>query len=91
MLLIVSDNCDVYNLTAKELEYIPKIILLREFKNYIDHLWDRLFEHIKADSEIQRHRCLKYNNLSSHQSHIDGPAPFIKNCSECQQKRAAVF
>ena len=40
MLLIVSDNYDVYNLTAKELEYIPKIILLREFKNYIDQLWD---------------------------------------------------
>jgi len=49
----LSDNCDVYSLTAKELKYIPKIILLREFKNYIDQLWDRLPEHIKADSEIQ--------------------------------------
>ena len=36
MLLIVSDNCDVYSLTAKELEYISKIIL-REFKNYINY------------------------------------------------------
>jgi len=35
MLLIVSDNCDIYSLIAKELEYIPKIILLWEFKNYI--------------------------------------------------------
>jgi len=34
----------IYSLTAKELEYIPKIILLREFKNYIDQLWDRLPE-----------------------------------------------
>ncbi|KYN12420.1 hypothetical protein ALC57_15407 [Trachymyrmex cornetzi] len=83
MLLIVSDTCDVHSLTAKELEYIPKIILLRKFKNYIDQLWDRLPEHIKADSEIQQHRlCLKHYNLSTHRSHIDGPAPFIKNCSE---------
>jgi len=37
------DNC-VHSLTAKELEYIPKIILLREFKNYIDHLWDRAYK-----------------------------------------------
>ncbi|KYN05740.1 hypothetical protein ALC62_03326 [Cyphomyrmex costatus] len=64
MLLIVSDNCDVHSLTAEELEYIPKIILLREFKNYIDRLWDRLPEYIKADSEVQQHRrCLKHYNL----------------------------
>jgi len=37
-------------LTAKELEYILKIILLREFKKYIDQLWDRLSKHIKTDS-----------------------------------------
>ncbi|KYM85795.1 hypothetical protein ALC53_04379 [Atta colombica] len=55
ILLIVSNNCDVYSLTVKKLEYIPKIILLREFKNYIDQLWDRLSEHI--NSEIQQHLC----------------------------------
>ncbi|KYM96687.1 hypothetical protein ALC62_12651 [Cyphomyrmex costatus] len=83
MLLIVSDNCDVHSLTAEELKYIPKIILLREFKNYIDRLWDRLPEYIKADSEVQQHRrCLKHYNLPCHRSHIDGPAPFIKDCSE---------
>jgi len=91
MLLIVSDTCDVHSLIAKELEYIPKIILLREFKNYIN-LWDRLPDHIKADSEIQQHRrYLKHYNLLFHRSHIDGPAPFIKNYSKCQQKRAMVF
>ncbi|KYM95357.1 hypothetical protein ALC62_13997 [Cyphomyrmex costatus] len=83
MLLIVSDNCDVHSLTAEELKYIPKIILLREFKNYIDRLWDRLPEYIKSDSEVQKHcRCLKHYNLPCHRSHIDGPAPFIKDCSE---------
>jgi len=52
MFLIVSDNYDVHILSAKELEYKLKIILLREFKNYIDQLWDRLPEHIKANSEV---------------------------------------
>jgi len=32
ILLIVSDNCDVYSLTAKELEYISKIILLENLR-----------------------------------------------------------
>ncbi|KYQ47381.1 hypothetical protein ALC60_13599 [Trachymyrmex zeteki] len=79
MFLIISD--DLHSLTSKELEYIPKIIMLREFENFIDVLWDRLPEHIRADSEVQRYcRCLKHYNLSSHQTHIDGPAPLIKNC-----------
>ncbi|KYM95349.1 hypothetical protein ALC62_14010 [Cyphomyrmex costatus] len=52
LLIVLSDNCDVHSLTAEELEYIPKINLLREFKNYIDRLWDRLPEYIKADSNI---------------------------------------
>jgi len=47
MLLIMSNNCNVHNSTVKELEYILKIILLWEFKNYIE-MWDRLPEHIKA-------------------------------------------
>ncbi|KYN07643.1 hypothetical protein ALC62_01385 [Cyphomyrmex costatus] len=51
MFLIVSND-----LTSIELEYIPKIVLLREFENCIDLLWDRLPEHIRADSEVQRHR-----------------------------------
>ncbi|KYN00528.1 hypothetical protein ALC62_08701 [Cyphomyrmex costatus] len=76
MFLIVSND-----LTSKELEYIPKIVLLREFENCIDLLWDRLPEHIRADSVVQRHRrCLKHYNFPSHQTHIDGPAPLIKNC-----------
>ncbi|KYM99106.1 hypothetical protein ALC62_10162 [Cyphomyrmex costatus] len=75
MFLIVSND-----LTSKELEYIPKIVLLREFENCIDLLWDRLPEHIRADLKVQRHRrCLKHYNLPSHRTHIDGPAPLVKN------------
>jgi len=51
MFLMVSDNCDVQSLMAEQLKYIPKIVLLREF--CIDQLWNRLFEYIRADSEIQ--------------------------------------
>ncbi|KYN15958.1 hypothetical protein ALC57_11819 [Trachymyrmex cornetzi] len=78
MFLVVSD--DLHSLTSKELEYIPKIVLLRQFEYCIDLLWDRLSEHIRADSEILRYRrCLKHYNLPTHQKHIDAPAPLIKN------------
>ncbi|XP_011685485.1 PREDICTED: uncharacterized protein LOC105448537 [Wasmannia auropunctata] len=52
MFLIVSNNSDILSLTNKELEYIPKVVLLREFPNCISKLWDKLPEHIKADSEF---------------------------------------
>ncbi|KYN29100.1 hypothetical protein ALC57_01463 [Trachymyrmex cornetzi] len=85
MFLVVSD--DLHSLTSKELEYIPKIVLLRQFEYCIDLLWDRLPEHIRADSEVQRYRrCLKHYNLPTHQTHIDGPTPLIKNCSECRRE-----
>lgn len=51
-------------------------------------MWDKLPEHIKADLEIQQYRrCLKHYNLSCHHTHIVGPPPLIKNCSECQWLR----
>ncbi|KYN11265.1 hypothetical protein ALC57_16593 [Trachymyrmex cornetzi] len=56
MFLIVSD--DLHSLTSKELEYIPKIVLLRQFEYCIDLLWDRLPEHIRADSERMPSRGL---------------------------------
>ncbi|XP_011686369.1 PREDICTED: uncharacterized protein K02A2.6-like [Wasmannia auropunctata] len=46
-----------------------------------------LSEHIKADSEVQQYRrCLKHYNQPWQQTHIDGPAPFVKNCSECRRE-----
>ncbi|KYQ47213.1 hypothetical protein ALC60_13770 [Trachymyrmex zeteki] len=83
MFLIISDA--LHSLTSKELEYTPKIILQRKFENFIDLLWGRLSEHIGADSEVQGYRrCLEHYNLSSHQTHIDEPAPLIKNYGECR-------
>ena len=86
MFLVALDKCDIYSLTNEELQYIPKIVLLREFPNCIDQLWDKLPENLKADWEVQQYRrCLKHYNLPHHQTHVDGPAPLIKNCRECQR------
>lgn len=91
MFLLLSDNSDICNLSAEQLKYIPKIVLLRQFYNYIDYVWDKLPEDIRADSEIQQYRrCLQHYNLPCHETHIDGPPPLIKNCGECQRRRREV-
>ncbi|KYN07144.1 hypothetical protein ALC62_01892 [Cyphomyrmex costatus] len=78
---------DIRELSAEQLQYIPKIVLLQMCGDYIDHVWDRLPEHIGADSDVRRYRrCLKYYNLPSQQTHIDGPAPKIRDCGECQRR-----
>ncbi|KYN50253.1 hypothetical protein ALC62_06845 [Cyphomyrmex costatus] len=80
-------SSDIRELNAEQLQYIPKIVLLQVCGDYIDHVWDKLPEHVKTDSEVQRHcRCLKHYNLPSQQTHIDGPPHLIKNCGECQRR-----
>ncbi|KYQ47056.1 hypothetical protein ALC60_13931 [Trachymyrmex zeteki] len=59
-MFLISD--DLHSLISKELEYIPIIILLREFENFIDVLWDRLPEHIRADSEVQRYQLWRMSS-----------------------------
>jgi len=84
MSLILLDSCDILTLTAEQLRYVPKIVLLQKFGYYVEFLWDRLPEHIKPDSEVQQYRrCLKHYNLPSQRTHIDSPAPLIKDCDEC--------
>lgn len=88
MFLLLSDKREILNLTAEQLQYIPKIVLLREFENFVESLWERLPEHLKADPEVQRCRpCLKHYNRSWQRTHIDGPPPLIKNCDECRRIR----
>ncbi|KAL6254329.1 hypothetical protein P5V15_014378 [Pogonomyrmex californicus] len=75
-------------LSAEQLQYIPKVVLLRVCGNYIDHVWDKLPEYIKADLEVQTYRrCVEHYNQSWDRDHIDGPAPRIKDCGLCQQQR----
>lgn len=84
------DSRDICDLTAKELEYIPKIILLREFGRHIDYLWNKLPKHIRNDPEVQRYRrCQQHYNLPRQDTHIDGPAPLIKDCNLCRKNEVA--
>ncbi|KYN02843.1 hypothetical protein ALC62_06331, partial [Cyphomyrmex costatus] len=85
MFLILTGDNIINDLTAEQLQFIPKIILLREFSNHIDYLWDKLPEYIKRDPEVRGYRrCLEHYNLSTQQSHIYGPTPLIKDCCKCK-------
>jgi len=86
MFVLLSKLSDILDLTAEQLQYIPKLVLLRVCGHYVHYLWDNLPEHIKADSDIQQHRrYLKHYNLPCHRTHFDGPLSLIKNCNECQR------
>jgi len=56
MFVLLSSPSDILDLTVEQLRYIPKPVLLRVCGHYVHHLWDRLPEHLKADSEIQQYR-----------------------------------
>ncbi|KYN38084.1 hypothetical protein ALC56_07543 [Trachymyrmex septentrionalis] len=51
MYLALSHPSDIRNLSAEQLQYIPKVVLLRVYGDYIEHVWDQLLEHMKADSD----------------------------------------
>ena len=91
MYLALSHPSDILDLSAEQLQYIPKVVLLHLYGYCIDRVWDKLPEHIKADSEVQTYRrCKEHYNQPWHQTHIDGPAPRIKDCSECLRRAKAV-
>ena len=78
--LLLSDT-NILRLSAEELKYIPKIILLKKFGWCVEYLWEKLPAHLKADPEVQGYRnCRKHYNQPWQRTHIDGPAPHIKDC-----------
>ena len=82
-LIVLTDN--ITQLSTEELQYVPKVILLKKFGHYIDHLWNKLPKHIKVDPEVQGYRrCAKHYNQPWQRTHIDGPAPCVKYCDLCQ-------
>lgn len=84
MFVVLSHPSDINDLTAEQLQFVPKDILLRVYGDYIDCVWNKLPEHIKADPEVQTYRrCYKHYNQPWQQTHIDGPVPPIKNCIKC--------
>ena len=75
---------NILQLSADELEYVPKVILLKNFGRYVEHLWERLPQHIKADPEVRGYRRYeKHYNQPWQRTHIDGPAPYRKDCDLC--------
>ena len=85
MFFLLMDKRGILDFTAEQLQYIPKIIILQEFVNYVELLWDRLPEHLKMDPEVQRCLpCIEHYNRSWQRTHIDGPPALIKNCDICR-------
>ncbi|KYQ53671.1 hypothetical protein ALC60_04438 [Trachymyrmex zeteki] len=81
---------DIRDLSAEQLQYIPKVVLLRVYGDYMDHVWNKLPEHVKADSEVRTYRrCDEHYNQSWQRTHIYGPAPKIRDCSE--RRRRATY
>ncbi|KYN41683.1 hypothetical protein ALC56_03903 [Trachymyrmex septentrionalis] len=79
MFFFLTDKRGILDFTAEQLQYIPRIVLLHEFENYVELLWDRLPEHLKTDPEVQRCRpCIEHYNRQ--RTHINGPPSLIKNC-----------
>jgi len=58
------------------------------YGDYIEHVWDKFLEHVKADSEIRTYRCDEHYTQPWQRTHIDGPTPKIKNCSEYRRRTA---
>ncbi|KYN22674.1 hypothetical protein ALC57_04920 [Trachymyrmex cornetzi] len=89
MYLALCHPSDILNLSVEQSQYIPKVVLLRVYGDYIDYVWNKLPEHVKADSEVRTYRrCDEHYNQPWQRTHIDGPAPKIKDCSECRRRAA---
>ncbi|XP_029178521.1 uncharacterized protein LOC114946239 [Nylanderia fulva] len=52
MFVMLSSASDIFSLSAEQLQYIPKIVLLQKCGYFVEDLWDKLPEHIKADPEM---------------------------------------
>ncbi|KYN19119.1 hypothetical protein ALC57_08563 [Trachymyrmex cornetzi] len=78
MFFLLTNKREILDFTNEQLQYIPKILLLQEFENYVEILWDRLPNHLKTNPEVQRCRpCLEHYNRPWQRTHIDGPPPLI--------------
>lgn len=85
MFVLPTNRREILALTAEQLQYVPKIVLLNRYHAYVEQLWDRLPEYLKADREVQSYRaCLEHYNRPWQRTHIDGPPPLIRNCGECR-------
>ncbi|RLU18819.1 hypothetical protein DMN91_009176 [Ooceraea biroi] len=54
MFLLLPEDRLICRLTSEQIQYVPKIILLERYGDYVEGLWDRLPEHLRRDPEVQR-------------------------------------
>lgn len=88
MLLVLTSDHDIRELSSEQLKFIPKIILIQNLAKHIDYLWDKLPEYLKKDPELHSYRqCQEHYNQPWQESHIDGPLPLIKDCDKCKTRR----
>jgi len=86
MYFMLKHPCDVLDLTTEQLRNVPKTALLHICGDYVHHVWDKLPAHLQEDPEVRTYRrCLEHYNQPWQRTHIDGPAPLIKDCGECQR------
>ena len=85
MFLLLTDKRDILDLSAEQLQFVPKILLLRNFSDYVDRLWDKLPVHLRTDPDVRDCRpCLEHYNRPLQRTHIDGPPPLIRDCGACR-------
>ncbi|XP_067208793.1 uncharacterized protein [Linepithema humile] len=87
MFIVISDERDFLSLSAEALEFVPKVLLVSKFARFVDQVWEKLPEHIRADPEVRGYRrCKEHHNQPWQRDYIDGPAPYVKDCTLCKLK-----
>lgn len=81
-----------WELTASELESLPKAFLLKYYSGFINYLWDRLPERLQCDSEIASYRkCNDHFNQPWEWAHVDAPGPTRRDCEKCATMEELVY
>ncbi|KYN27532.1 hypothetical protein ALC57_03078 [Trachymyrmex cornetzi] len=56
MYLALHHPSDILDLSAEQLQYILKVVLLCVYDDYIDYVWNKLPGHLKVDSEVRTYQ-----------------------------------
>ena len=74
-IIVIDSAKDPWEWSKEELEYIPKPVLLKYMDHQIPLLWEKLPEHLRADSEVAScQTCHEHWNLPNCGDHIDSRA-----------------
>lgn len=75
-------------MTAKQLEHMPKEVMIALAPNEIALVWNKLPEHIKSDVDVLKYQyCTEHYSSSSSNLDVDegdGPAPRRLFCCYCK-------